>query len=90
MYLTRWYWFKHSSGSRLAGHVFRELETLDVLECSFKCLEDHVQCKSVNYKDRKNEQYSKNCQLNDASKRTHAQDEITDENYDYYEKVFQN
>ena len=79
---------KRISGSRLNGHVFGEVDTFDALECSLRCLQERELCKSINYKARKHQRNSKTCQLNNATKNTHPNDELMDKEYDYYEKVF--
>jgi hypothetical protein len=79
--------FKFSAGYRLNDHVISEHNTLNFLECSLYCLRKPSDCKSINYKARKRQHSSKNCQLNNATKTTHPQKLLVDENYDYYEQL---
>ncbi|CAB3981088.1 Hypothetical predicted protein [Paramuricea clavata] len=44
-------------------------------------------CKSINYKARKHQHPSTNCQLNNATKTKHPQNLQADKNYDYYEPL---
>ena len=84
--------FKFSAGHRLCDRVISEHNTMNVVECSLHCLRKPSVCKSINYKARKHQQPSRNCQLNNATKTTHPQNLLPDKNYDYYseplEKVF--
>jgi hypothetical protein len=79
--------FKFSAGYRLCDHVISEHNTLNFLECSLYCLRKPFDCKSINYKARKHQHPSKNCQLNNATKTAHPQNLLPDKNYDYYEPL---
>ena len=74
-------------GYRLSGHVISEHNTLNFLECSLYCLRKPFGCKSINYKARKHQHPSTNCQLNNATKTKHPQNLQADKNYDYYEPL---
>ncbi|CAB4034419.1 Hypothetical predicted protein, partial [Paramuricea clavata] len=75
------------SGYRLCDHVISEHNTLNFLECSLYCLRKPSHCKSINYKARKHQHPSNNCQLNNATKTTHPQNLLPDKNYDYYQPL---
>jgi hypothetical protein len=57
--------FTFYSGYRLCDPVIGEHNTLNFLECSLYCLRKPG-CKSINYKARKHNHPSKNCQLNNV------------------------
>ena len=78
--------FTFPSGYRLCDHVIGEHNTLNFLECSLYCLRKPG-CKSINYKARKHNHPSKNCQVNNATKTAHSQNLLSDKNYDYYEPL---
>ncbi|CAB4021589.1 Hypothetical predicted protein, partial [Paramuricea clavata] len=77
------------SGHRLCDHVISEHNTLNFLECSLYCLRKPSHCKSINYKARKHQHPSNNCQLNNATKTTHPQNLLPDKNYDYYQPLME-
>jgi hypothetical protein len=79
--------FIFSAGYRLCDHVINEHNTLNVVECSLYCLKKPSHCKSINYKARKHQHPSNNCQLNNATKTAHLQNLMLDKNYDYYEPL---
>ena len=81
------YFHRILTGYRLTGPVFSEFNTLNFLECSLYCLRKPSDCKSINYKSRKHQRYSINCQLIKATKTTHPQNWLPDENFDYYEPL---
>ena len=76
-------------GHRLTGNVIHELNTLNLLECSLYCIRKPSECKSINYRATKRLDYSINCQLINATKTTHPQNLLPDENYDYYEPILE-
>jgi hypothetical protein len=55
-------------GHRLTKHVFIQHKTASVTECAQYCVREISACKSINYKSRRNQDSSKNCQLNNATK----------------------
>jgi hypothetical protein len=75
------------TGHRLTGNVIRELNTLNLLECSLYCIRKPSECKSINYRATKRQEYSINCQLINATKTTHPQNLVADESYDNYEPI---
>ena len=79
--------FKFFAGYRLCDHVISEHNTLNFLECSLYCLRKPSDCKSINYKARKHQHPSKNCQLNNATKTAHPENLLPDKSYDYYEPL---
>lgn len=87
MNLMAWYIF---AGERFKNHVISQHETANVLECSQYCLRKSY-CRSFNFKVKRRTHQSdlKNCQLNNATKRTHPQNSFADKNYDYYELLRQ-
>ncbi|XP_028397795.1 ficolin-2-like [Dendronephthya gigantea] len=78
---------KIASGNRLDGHVLSQHRTESVMECAQLCLRKRFSCKSINYKslNRKNQNSSKNCELNDATKTGQLQNLKVDMEYNYYE-----
>jgi hypothetical protein len=74
------------TGHRLTGPLIKELNTY-LAECGLYCLAQSPDCKSFNYKSRGHHMYSKNCQLINATRKTHPQNLLHDENYDYYEQL---
>ena len=60
---------------------------VNVLECSLNCVRKACDCRSINYKARTHQLYSKNCQLVNVTKTTHPQNLLPDENYDNYQPI---
>ena len=75
------------TGHRLTGNVIRQLNALNLLECSLYCIRISSDCKSINYRATKRQDYSINCQLINATKTTHPQSLLANKNYDYYELI---
>ena len=75
------------TGHRLTGNVIRELNTLSPVECALYCIRKPPECKSINYRETKRQKNSINCQLINATKTTHPQNLLADENYDNYEQI---
>ena len=72
------------TGHRVSGPVINELNTY-LVECGLFCLAQASDCKSINFRSGDHHRYSKNCQLINATKKTHPQNLLADENYDHYE-----
>ena len=77
------------TGHRLSGHAIHELNALNLLECSFYCLRKQSECKSINYKETEDQDFSVNCQLINATKTTHPKKLLPDANYDNYEPIME-
>ena len=60
---------------------------MNVLECSLNCVRKACDCRSINYKARTHQLYSKNYQLVNVTKTTHPQNLLPDENYDNYQPI---
>ncbi len=74
------------TGHRVSGPVINELNTY-LAECGLYCLAKAPDCKSFNYRSGDHHRYSKNCQLINATKKTHPQNLLPDENYVHYEQL---
>ena len=74
------------TGHRVSGPVINELNTY-LVECGLFCLAQASDCKSINFRSGDHHRYSKNCQLINATKKTHPQNLLADENYDHYEPL---
>ena len=77
------------TGHRLTANVIRELNTPRLLECALYCVRKPSECKSINYRATKRQDYSSNCQLINATKTTHPRDLLAEENYDHYEPIME-
>ena len=75
------------AGHRLTDNVIRELNTPGLLECALYCIRKPSECKSINCRATKRQDYSINCQLINATITTHPQNLQADENYDNYELI---
>ena len=74
-------------GHHLTNRVFSQHKTASVTECAQYCVRESSVCKSINYKSRHNQDSSKNCQLNNATKLIQPQNLMVNIDYDYYEPL---
>ena len=74
-------------GHQLTKHAISEHKASSVTECVQYCLRKSSSCKSVNYKSRQNQDSSKNCQLNNATKSIQPQNLMVNDGYNYYEPL---
>ena len=74
-------------GHHLTKHVISEHKASSVTECAQYCLRKSSSCKSINYKSRQNQDSSKNCQLNNATKSDQPQNLMVNDGYNYYETL---
>jgi precorrin-6B methylase 2 len=74
-------------GRRLTANVIGEMNAVSIIECALYCIQKSSECKSINYRATKRRDYASNCQLTNATKTTHPQNLLADENYDNYEPI---
>ena len=75
------------AGHRLAGDLTCELNAVNLVECLLHCVRKPSDCKSINYRPTKRNDYSINCQLVNATKKTHPQNVVLHQSYNNYEPM---